>query len=203
MAKKNRSKPISVASTVIVIIAAVIAAYISYKQIYLVSKVTANLPEQAMSTGIGACMQKNLTPAKLKQDLAKTDLNLDLGSLFGSVWDTVSSTVVETRVEKNYIGEVKVLSIQDFLGKNADMRITGSVDVVSKVPVAGEFRNRKDYQLVLVKRDKKYHFDGLSVKNPDSQQWDVWECAQDLGFAVGRGDQAGFKRKYQRPYQKG
>ncbi len=180
MPKKASSKPVSIASTLIVIVAAVIAAFVAYKQIYLVSKVTANMPEQAMSRGIAVCMQKHVTPAQLKQELAKTDLNLNLGNLLGSMWDTVSSSVVEVEIKKNYISEVKVLSIQDFMGKNAEMRVTGSVDVVSKVPVVGEIANRKDYQLVLVKRDQQYHFNGLSVKKPDSAQWDDWQCAQDL-----------------------
>lgn len=181
MARKTSSKPVSIASTVIVIVAAIIAAFVAYKQIYLVSKVTANLPEAAISDGIAACMQKNTTPAQLKEELAKTDLNLNFGNLLGSMWDSVSSSVVEIEVKKNYIGEVKVLNIQDFMGKNAEMRVLGSVEFVSKIPVVGEINDRKDYQLVLVKRDTHYHFDGLSVKKPDSAQWDEWQCAQDLG----------------------
>jgi len=181
MARKKSSKPVSIASTVVVIIAAIIAAFVAYKQIYLVSKVTAHLPEQAMSNGIAACMQENVTPAQLKQELAKTDLNLNFGNLLGSVWDSVSSSVIEVQIKKNYISEVKVLSIQDFMGQNAEMRVTGSVDLVSKVPVVGELSDRKDYQLVSVKRDRRYHFDGLSIKKTDSAQWDEWQCAQDLG----------------------
>ncbi len=178
MAKKTQN---SLLSTLILAIAAALVAVIAYKQIYLVGKVTTALPEAALTASLQRCFQEHLTPTML-QSGARTDLgmDLDLGRLMGGVLGQLSSGLVETRVTKNYLGEIKVLRIQDLLATHAEMRVNGSLDLLSRVPLMGEIPLRRDYQVTLMKRDDQFHFDGIAIKATDSAQWDRWDCAQRL-----------------------
>ena len=173
-------------SGLILTVLAVIVAVVAYKQIFLVGRITSNLPEQRLTEGLQRCFKDNLTPEMLKKELTALEQQGgsnfigNLGGMLGSVLDQLSGSVVETRIEKNYLTEITVLKIQDLLGENAEVRVTGSVDVISKVPVMGDMPSRKDYQTILVKRGEEYHFNGLAVKKPESNQWDQWSCTQTL-----------------------
>jgi phage tail sheath gpL-like len=154
---------------------AVIIAVVAYKQVFLVSRVVTTFPEAKLTSGLQACMQESLTPDMLKKDFAG-----NLSVMLSSVWSSLSTSMVKTSVAKNYVSELKVLNIQDFAAENAEIRVTGTLDLISEVPVIGRLESRKDYRTTVVKRGNEYHFNGLSVKKPDSQQWDEWVCAKTL-----------------------
>ena len=175
----------SLASALILTVLAAVVAVIAYKQIFLVGRLTGNIPEPALTQSLQTCLKQNMTPDMLKKELTALQQSggsnfMNLGGLLGSVFDQLSTAVVETRITKNYLNETKVLTIQDLFGENADIRVSGSLDIVSKVPVMGDMAARKDYQTVLIKRGSAYHFDGLDVKKPESNQWDHWACTQTL-----------------------
>jgi len=177
---KSKSKKTSLATTILVIVVAGIAAVIAYKQIFLVSQVTSNFPEAKLTRGIEACMQSHLTPNMLKDNLQAMNEFVNVQELLGGVWSQFSNTVATTTVQQNFITEIKVLKIQDFLGATAEMRISGSVDLLSKAPVVGDVLAKKDYMTVVYKRGEAYYFNQLSVKKPESNQWDEWACSQQL-----------------------
>jgi len=178
MAKAKKSH--NPATTAMLFVLAVIIAVIAYKQIFLVSMVTSNLPEDNFTKGVESCMQENLAPAALETVTQGNNLKGFWGDLLGGIVSSgVTGNVVNVTVGKNYITEVKVMKL-DFFGKNAQMRISGAVDVTSTMPVVGETKMKKDYTTMLFKRDGDYYFERLSVKDEQATDWQEWACAKTL-----------------------
>ena len=182
--RSSSKKKTSFATNMMLMVLSVIVAAIAYKQIILVSQVASHVPEAKLTQALEVCLQENLTPNMLQQTWAGNNLSdsfsFNVQNLLGNVWGQVSQNLVETNIIHHYITETKVMKVQDWLGKQAEIRLTGSLELVSKIPVIGDIDTKKNYQLHLFKRNEQYYFDGLSIKNADSQQWDKWACAQTL-----------------------
>jgi hypothetical protein len=169
------SKKTGIGGGLLISVIAVIIAVIAYKQVFLVSRVVSNFPEAPFTASLQSCMQESLTP-----DMLKKDFGGNLSGVLSSVWNSLSTSVIKTRVKQNYVNEIKVLNIQDFMGDTAEMRVSGTLDLISEVPVVGALESRKDYTTTVIKRGNEYHFKGLAVKKPESQQWDQWQCTKTL-----------------------
>ncbi len=183
MATRKTTKKTSLATHLMLTVLSLIVAAIAYKQIFLVSQVSSTIPQEGLTQALQRCVQNNLTPQMLKQGWAgeqlNSQLNFDVKSLLGDMFSQVSQNLMDTTITQNYMTEVKVMKV-DWFGKQAQMRVTGSIDLTSKAPVIGSIKAQKDYQTQVFKRDNSYYFDTLSIKKRDSQQWDEWTCAQTL-----------------------
>ncbi|MDM8547860.1 hypothetical protein QUF61_15320 [Candidatus Venteria ishoeyi] len=190
--KKRNPKKQPIATYLMLSVLAIIVAAVAYKQIVLAGMISSNLPETKLNHSLEVCFQKNLTPDQIKHEVSQFTTQqsqsssmtsfggLDLSGMLGTVLDQVTGSVVETQILENHITESKVMNIQDFMGKQAEIRVQGRVEIAYQLPVVGEIRNRKDYQTVLFKRDQSYYFESVSVKKPESNQWDEWPCSQNL-----------------------
>ncbi|MCP4702926.1 MAG: hypothetical protein GY862_39600 [Gammaproteobacteria bacterium] len=182
---KKTGKKTSIGASAILLVVAGLVAFIAYRQIFLAGRITGNLPKEALTRSLEACVQENVSPSMLTSLNTQNQSNLsssfiDLQGMLKNVLGNVSSSVVKARVTNNYINEVKVLNFEDLLGKNAQMRISGAVDIAFEVPVIGQMDGKKEYQTVLVKRDKEYYFNALSVKGEKEANWKEWSCAKTL-----------------------
>lgn len=177
----NKStKKLPLATSILIGVLAVIIAFIAYKQIFLVSNITSHLPEDALKQNIEACVKTHFTGSMLTS-LSPNNAFFDLKGVLNSVLQGISTTVlVNTTVKNNLITEVKVVKIDDFFGKNAQMDITGSMDVIAQVPVMGETQSSKEYQLALIKRGDEHYFDTLSIKDREATEWTQWACAKKM-----------------------
>jgi len=170
------------AQSAILGVLAIIVAVIAYKQIFLVNYITSSLPKDSLTRTIEVCVQENFAP-KLLSSLKQNSLqpnNFNMQNVFNNVLRGISTNMVQTKVQNNYIIEMKVLKINDLFGKSAETRITGLIELISTIPVIGEIRSKKDYLLVLFKDDHKYYFNTFSVKDEKESQWQEWSCAKTL-----------------------
>ena len=180
MATKNKKNPIT---SILLLVVVLLVIVIAYKQVYLVSKITTALPETALTDSLKKCVQDHAN-TDMVNDLA-TKNNIDVasfnwGGLMDKLIDKIPNQVMSIELAKNYLTEVKVTEVGDFVGKNAQIAITGALDIVYSVPVLGDTKEKKNYQLLLIKRDKSYYFKEVSVKKPDQSNWETWACSQTL-----------------------
>ncbi len=176
------------AGRVLLVIAALIVLLVVYRQLVLASYVRGQVPEAKLQTALETCMRENVSISQLsslQSVKAKESMGISssLGSLQGiltDIFNGMSAGVVETQITAQYIKEIKVLGLEDFFGKNAQMRINGEADVRHQVPVIGILEDHKQYQLVLNKRADSFNFMRVSVKTADQNDWSVWECAQQF-----------------------
>lgn len=174
------AKKLPLATSMMISVLAIIIAFIAYKQIFLVSHITSNLPEEALKQNIEACVKVNFT-SEMLTSLSPNNAFFDLKGVLNSVLQGISTSVLaNTMVKNNLITEVKVVKIDDFFGKNAQIDVTGSIDVIAHVPVIGETQSNKEYKLSLIKRGSEHYFDTLSVKDREATQWTDWACAKKM-----------------------
>jgi hypothetical protein len=183
MAKKKKKNLLGTQIALVLVL--LIVAVVMYKQVYLSSQVIKQLPNEAFTQALGQCFQENLTPSMLNKatDNAANNFNLgglELNNLLDGVWGQVSDSLIETKIDQNYVTEIKVLQIQDLWAENADIRLIGRVTLHSEVPVVGTIESEKHYKTVLFKRAETYYFESLQVKPSDAVNWEVWDCQQRL-----------------------
>ena len=172
--KRTRKKP-SLATSIMLGVLAVIVAAVAYKQIFLASYVSSQLPDAQLAKSIESCVQAHFTPS-LFSGLTKNNAAPDVQQLLSGFL----GGVVPITVQQNYITEVKVLELEDFLGRNAQIRVVGSVDLALRVPIMGDLKSQKDYMTTVFKRDESYYFKTLSIKDGEATQWTEWPCAKTL-----------------------
>ena len=178
-AKKKKS----IINTIVLLVIILLVAIIVYKQVYLVSKITTQLPETALTTSLQQCVQAHASTDIVNNLSSKT--NIDVSSfqwkgLFDTLLDKIPNDVINITIDKNYLTEIKVIKVEDFLAKNAQIDINGSLDLSYRLPVVGETKEQKTYQLRLIKRDQNYYFKEVQVKKADQQNWQTWACSQTL-----------------------
>ena len=173
--KKRTRKKACLATSVMLSVLAVIVAAVAYKQIFLASYVSSQFPDSLLAKSIESFVQEHFTPS-LFTGLAKTKTASDVQQLLSGFL----GGVVPVTVQQNYITEVKVLELEDFLGQNAQMRVVGAVDLTLRLPTMGDLESHKDYMTTVFKRDASYYFKTLSLKDDDATEWTEWPCAQTL-----------------------
>jgi len=174
------TKKLPLTTNIMIGILAIIVAFIAYKQIFLVSYITSNLPEDTLKQNIEACVKTNFT-GEMLTSLSPNNAFFDLKGVLNSVLQGISTQVlVNTTVKNNLITEVKVVKIDDFFGKNAQIEVTGSIDVTTNVPVIGETQSNKEYKFSLIKRENEHYFDTLSIKDRAATQWINWACTKKM-----------------------
>jgi hypothetical protein len=175
-------KKMPLAYSVILVVLAILVMILLYKQVYLGSQITSNLPKDPFTQGIEACLQENLKPSLLKSLTAQSSLVknsfVDVNTLLNTVLKGLSSSTVEMTITQNYITEMKLLKVEDFFGKNAQVRMTGMVEIKSSAPIVGSMDNKKEYTTTVYKRGAEHYFKELAVKGQDEANWERWSCAK-------------------------
>lgn len=186
MAKAQKKLPL--AYSIILIVLAILVLVIVYKQVFLGSRITNQLPKAALTTAIESCLQENLRPSLLqglaeKNSLVKNSF-MDVKTLLNDILQGISASMVNMEIKQNYITELKVEEITDFLGNHAQVRVKGVVEVESSAPTLGNMLAKKHYLTEVYKRDSDFYFEHLSVKEPEQANWQKWACARTLTTAT-------------------
>ncbi len=175
MARKKPSKsPLAaLGSGLMLLIIAVLAGVILYKQVFLGNRITGNLPREQLAASLEQCARTHYTP--LPGEFGAQD-PYGVSGILSSVLQGVSGSTLNTHLQQHQVDEIKLFKIEDFFGENAQLRVTGAMQIATRVPVVGDMSARKDYQLMLYKQGGQYSFSGLKVKEPDSETWEEWPC---------------------------
>ncbi len=180
MAKDKKKIPL--AYSVIIGVLAVLVMILVYKQVYLGSKITSNLPQEQFTQSIEGCLQEHIRPSLLKSLTAETPMVknsfVDVNTLLNTVLKGVSSSMVKMQITQNYITEMKLLQVEDFFGNNAQIRMTGMVEIASSAPMVGSMDAKKEYTTTVYKRGTEHYFKELAVKGQDDANWEQWQCAK-------------------------
>jgi hypothetical protein len=181
MAKVNKKK-MPLAYSIILVVLAILVMILVYKQVYLGSQITSNLPKEQFTHSIEACLQENIRPTLLKSLTAQSPIVknsfVDVNTLLNTVLKGLSSSMVEMTITQNYITEMKLLKVEDFFGKNAQVRMTGMVEIASSAPMVGSMDNKKEYTTTVYKRGAEHYFKQLAIKGQDDANWEEWQCAK-------------------------
>lgn len=167
---------------------AIVVLLVVYRQVVLASYVRGQIPEVKLQMALETCLQQNVSLSQLSslQSLkAKESMGISssigtLQGIFKDILNGVSAGVVQTEITAQYISEIKMLSLEDFFGQNAQMQINGAVDIRHQVPVIGVLEDHKQYQVKLNKRGEQFNFLQLSTRKDDKAEWTVWECSQQF-----------------------
>jgi len=167
---------------------AIVVLLVVYRQVILASYVRGQIPETTLQTVLETCFQQNISLShlsSLQSIKAKESMGISssLGTLqgiFKDILNGVSAGVVQTEITAHYISEIKMLNLEDFFGKNAQMQVNGVVDIRHQVPVIGVLEDHKQYQVKLNKRGEQFNFLQLSTRKDDKAEWTVWECSQQF-----------------------
>ncbi|MCV6637030.1 hypothetical protein [Candidatus Albibeggiatoa sp. nov. NOAA] len=181
MAKKDKKK-LPMAYNVAIVISAILVMILVYKQVYLGSQITSQLPQPQFTQSIESCLQEHIKPTLLKSLTAQSPVVknsfVDVNTLLNTVLKGLSSSMVDMKITQNYITEMKLLKVEDFFGNNAQVRMTGMVEIESSAPMVGSMDNTKEYTTTVYKRGDEHYFKELSVKERDEANWEQWRCAK-------------------------
>lgn len=169
-------------------VAAIIVLLVVYRQLVLGAYVRGQVPEAKLQTALQACVQdhvslsqlSSLQSLKAKESMGMSSSISSLQGIFKDILNGMSAGMVQAQVKTQYVTEIKVLGLEDFFGQNAQMRISGAIDIQYQVPVIGILEDNQQYQLQLNKRGEQFNFIRVSVKKPDQSNWSEWECTQQF-----------------------
>jgi len=182
MAKKADKKKMPMAYSVVLIVLAILVMILVYKQVYLGSQITSNLPKEQFTQSIESCLQEHIRPSLLKSLTAQSPIVknsfVNVNTLLNTVLKGLSSSMVEMTITQNYITEMKLLKVEDFFGNNAQVRMVGMVEIESSAPMVGSMDNKKEYTATVYKRGNEHYFKQLEVKGTDESNWEQWNCAK-------------------------
>lgn len=175
MAKKT--KPLSpMLNAGVLLIAGLIILFIAYRQIVQGGQLQQALPTAALTQALQTCVAEHASPDFVRQGLAQ----VDQGRLAASLWQQLSRSLLDTQVEQNHIDEIKVLRIRDLWAKNAEVRVTGVLELVATAPIVGRLSSRYYYTTTLIKNQEQWHFNRVAVRANPNNDWQHWDCVQSL-----------------------
>ena len=176
MAKTSTKSSLNaVAYAVMLLVIAGLVSIIAYKRLFLAGKITGQLPTEKLAQSLEQCVKTYFKP--LPADLAALGGN---NPLVSSVLEGISSSVIPTRLQGHQLDEVKVLKIDDFWGKNAQIKLSGAIQIGSTLPVIGNMNSRQNYTLTLFKQGESYSFSEMMVKGEKQTDWQKWACAKQF-----------------------
>jgi hypothetical protein len=145
---------------------------IGYKQLVLGSLIRNQLPYSGLAAGLENCARAYYNPLPLNN---QSGFNMD--GLLSTVWSGASAEILNVRAENVVTDEIKILKVDDFFGKFAQLRVSGAMTLRATVPVWGDRVENRLFQLVLAKQDSSYAYTQLEIKGQNEMNWQAWPCS--------------------------
>jgi hypothetical protein len=153
------------------LVIALVAGVIAYKQIFLGNLIAGKLPRDALGQSLQQCARTHHNPLSgLSGDPFGTQ------GLVSMVLQGVSASALEIQVQ-HQVDEIKLLKIEDFFGDNAQLRVSGKMQIATQVPIMGPAVSRQSYQVEIYKQGSGYSFSKLAVRQEGQSAWQEWPCA--------------------------
>jgi hypothetical protein len=169
--KKSKSALNALASALILLVIALVGGVLAYKQIFLGNLIAGKLPRDALGQSLSQCARMYHAPLA-----GQTADPFGTQGWMSMILQGVSANTLETQVQ-HQIDEIKLLKIEDFLGDNARMRVSGAMQISTQVPIMGPLLSRQLYQVEIHKQGNAYSFPKLAVKAENQTDWQEWPCA--------------------------